>query len=195
MPHITADDCMLVVIDAQDRFYGAGRTDVDREACTAALSRAAWVCAVASALGIPTVVTEEDAGRNGRTDAAIAAALPPGTPVLDKAVFGANDNPAIDAAVRATAKGTLVLLGLETDVCVAHSALGWAAAGLRVVVVRDAVYSAGEAHAYGLSRLAQEGIELLSAKELYYEWLRTLAAVRQFASAYPDLARPPGFSL
>ena len=42
---------------------------------------------------------------------------------------------------------------------------------------------------------AAEGVELLSAKELYYEWLRDLPSVRAFDAAHPDLATPPGFSL
>ena len=41
----------------------------------------------------------------------------------------------------------------------------------------------------------QRGIELISAKELYYEWLRDLPSVRAFDAAHPDLATPPGFSL
>lgn len=195
MPHLDRDDCVLVVIDAQPGFYGPGRSDVDRDAHDAALTRTAWVAGVAAALGIPIVVTEEDAATNGPTEPAIVAALPLGTPVLDKTVFGADDNPEIDAAVRAHRRGTVVLAGTETDICIAHSALGWRAADLRVVVVHDAVYSAGAGHRNGLNRLWQEGVELISAKELYYEWLRTLPAVRAFDAEHPHLASPPGFSL
>jgi nicotinamidase-related amidase len=195
VPHVDVADCVLIVIDAQDGFYGAHRADVDRVAMSRALDRIAWVGAVASALGIPAVVTEEEPDTNGRTLAAITSSLPAATRVWDKPVFGANDNPQIDAAVRATDRGTAVLVGMETDVCVAHSALGWTEAGLRVVVVRDAVYSAGEGHEFGLARLVEAGVELISAKELYYEWLRTLAAVREFEAAHPELAEPPGFAL
>jgi nicotinamidase-related amidase len=195
VPRIDVDDCVLVVIDAQDGFYGAHRTDVDREAQQSALARAGWVCGVAVALGVPVVVTEEDVVTNGPTAPVVARRMPAGTATHAKAVFGANDNPEIDAEVRATGRGTVVLVGMETDVCVAHSALGWAESGLRPVVVRDAVFSAGGAHGFGLQRLAEDGIELISAKELYYEWLRDLAAVRAFDAAHPDLAEPPGFSL
>lgn len=195
MPHIDADSCVLVVIDAQPGFYPSSRTDVDRTHWAAALSRCAWLCAVSTALGIPVVVTEEDSATNGPTAAAILQALSPAVPVLAKEVFGADANPSIDGAVRAHGRGTLVLVGMETDVCVAHSALGWRAAGMRVAVVHDAVYSAGEGHENGIARLVREGIELVSAKELYYEWLRALPAVRAFEAAHPSLASPPGFSL
>ncbi|MBI1351089.1 MAG: isochorismatase family protein [Actinomycetales bacterium] len=195
MPRIDVTDCVLVVIDAQPGFYGADRHDVDRDAHAAALARAAWVAGVAAALRVPIVVTEEDAHLNGPTDPAIRDALPDGTPVLDKAVFGACDQPDIDVAVRAPRRGTVVLVGTETDVCVAHSALGWRATGLRPVVIHDAVHSAGPGHLNGLRRLAADGVELLSAKELYYEWLRTLAEVRDFERQHPELAQPPGFHL
>ncbi len=195
MPHLAVDDCVVVVIDAQPAFYGAERDDVDRSGQQAALDRAAWVCGVAAALGVPIVVTEEDAEANGPTSVAIMRMLPSTTAPFDKTVFGADDNPDIDGAVRAHGRPSVVLVGMETDVCVAHSALGWREKGLRVLVVHDAVYSAGAGHANGLRRLRADGVELLSAKELYYEWLRALPAVRAFDAAHPDLASPPGFSL
>lgn len=195
MPHLSADECVLVVIDAQPGFYGGDRRDVDVAHKQSALDRAAWVCGVAAALAIPVVVTEEDPSTNGPTDPEIQRHLPVDCPVHGKTVFGANDNPPIDAAVREQGRAAVVLVGMETDVCVAHSALGWRADGLRVIVVHDAVYSAGHGHDNGIARLTREGIELMSAKELYYEWLRTLAAVRAFDAAHPNLATPPGFSL
>lgn len=195
VPHLDVADCVLVVIDAQPGFYGPERDDVDRGAHVDALRRAAWVAGVATALGVPAVVTEEDAATNSGTDPQILRHLPEGVAIIAKAVFGANDNPPIDTAVRATGRGTVVLVGTETDICVAHSAVGWSNDGLRVAVVHDAVYSAGQGHDNGLARLRQEGIEMLSAKELYYEWLRDLPSVRAFDAEHPDLAQPPGFSL
>ncbi len=195
MPHLDVADCVLVVIDAQPGFYPPARTDVDRVLFAAALDRAAWVVALAAALEVPVVLTEEDAATNGPTAAAITDAVLPGSPVLVKQTFGADANPSIDAAVRRHDRPAVVLVGLESDVCVAHSAIGWSGAGLRTVVVHDAVYSAGDGHTNGLLRLRSEGIEMLSAKELYYEWLRDLPSVRAFDAAHPDLAAPPGFSL
>lgn len=195
MPHLDVDDCVLVVIDAQPGFYPASRLDVDRVAFASALDRSAWVAGLACGLGVPVVLTEEDAATNGATYEPIARAVPPGSPVLVKRVFGADANPEIDSAVRVHGRSAVVLVGLETDVCVAHSAIGWRSSGVRVVVVHDATYSAGAGHVNGMARLRSEGVELLSAKELYYEWLRDLPSVRAFDAAHPDLAAPPGFSL
>jgi nicotinamidase-related amidase len=189
------DDSLLLLIDAQDGFYGPERADVDRAAFAQALERMAWLAGAAAALSVPAVVTEEDAAGNGPTAPEIAGRLPEGTPVLDKPVFGAGDNPPILAAVEATGRGTVALAGLETDVCVAHSALSLLSRGFRVVAVNDALFSPGRAHHNGLERLRRAGAEELSAKELFYDWTRTLAAARDFTAAHPELADPPGFSL
>ncbi len=195
MAHIDAADSILLVVDAQDGFYPPTRTDVDQGAKDAALDRIGWVCGVAAAIGVPVVVTEEDAGRNGPTADRVRRFLPAAAPVFDKRVFGAGDQADIRDAVAATGRGTVVIVGMETDVCVMHSALGFAEQGRRVVVIQNAVFSAGTAHDDGLARLRQEGIELISAKSLYYEWLRDLPTVRAFDRANPELANPPGFSL
>jgi len=194
MPLLDLADSQLVVIDLQPGFYGPD-AEVDRTAYTQAEARAAWLAGVAVALGIPVTVTEEDAERNGPTSNLVLDALPVGSEALAKAVFGLADQPDILAAVEAHGGRTVVLVGSETDVCVAQSALGLLALGFRVVVVTDATFAPGEMHQHGLQRVADAGAELLHAKGVYYEWIRTLADARAFQDAFPDLAEPPGFSL
>jgi nicotinamidase-related amidase len=191
---LTLADSILLVIDAQSSFYGGAPGD-EPEAMRGALDRAAWMAGTATALGIPAVVTEEDAARNGPTAARILAALTPGTPVLAKHVFGAADQPDILAAIEATGRQTAVIVGLETDVCVSHTALGLVDRGYRVAVVEDATYSPGATHDAGIRRLAAAGVEIVHAKGVYYEWVRTLEAARAFERDHPELADPPGFSL
>jgi nicotinamidase-related amidase len=195
MQLVDVTQSMLLVIDAQQDFYPDRRADVDRAGLDGMLRRTAWVAAVAGRLGVPVVVTEEDAAVNGGTAEMIRAVLPKDAPVLPKWTFAAPANPEILAAIEATGARTVVLVGLETDVCVAHSALGLKELGKRVVAVHDALFSPGNAHANGLSRMERAGIELVSAKELAYDWLRTVTGVREFFRANPDLADPPGFSL
>ena len=95
--------------------------------------------------------------------------------VFDKKVFGLHDQQDIRAAVTATGKRDFVLVGLETDVCVAHSALGLQGAGYRVAVIDDATASPPPDHERGLARIAAAGIMRTSVKGVYYEWVRDLA--------------------
>jgi nicotinamidase-related amidase len=179
------DDCVLIVIDAQPGFDPPGPV----------IARIAWLAGVAAALGVPTVITEEDPGRNGSTAPEVTARLPPGAKAHVKLVFGLAGDPAILAAVDALGRRTAVLAGLETDVCVSQSALGLLDRGYRVAVVTDATGSPGEMHEAGLRRMRDAGAKLVHAKGVYYEWVRTLEAARAFEAAHPDLASPPGFSL
>ncbi|WP_269937950.1 isochorismatase family protein [Arthrobacter sp. HY1533] len=188
-------DSLVLVIDAQENFYRAHRTDVDRETLAGVFKTVAWVAGAAGSLGVPAVATEEDSSTNGRTAGNIRSALAPGTAMLPKHAFSAADNPEILAEVQRHGRSTIILLGLETDICVAHSALQLQALGYRVVAIHDALFSPGRAHHNGLVRMQNAGIEQISAKELLYDWVRTVENIRRFSKDNPSLATPPGFSL
>jgi nicotinamidase-related amidase len=186
------DDSVLVVVDAQPGFYAAENLDSSEAAAArTALERAAWLSRVAARLEIPAVITEEDAARNGPTDAAVREALPASTPVFDKPTFGLAGTPEILAAIRATGRGTAVLVGFETDVCVAQSAVGLVGADLRAVVVEDAAFSPGAMHALGLARAAAAGVEINHCKGVAYEWLRELETARSVLGSSPALSDAP----
>ncbi len=185
------DASVLIVIDAQPRFLeGDGASPVD-----GIVARVAWLVGVAAALDVPILVTEEAPDRNGSTHPDVVARLPAGTPVHVKPTFGLAGVPTILAAVEATGRTTAALVGMETDVCVAQSALGLLDRGKRVAVVADATYSPGAMHDHGLRRIADAGGVVVHAKGLYYEWVRTVDAALAFERAHPDLVSPPGFRL
>jgi nicotinamidase-related amidase len=187
-------DSVLIVVDMQTGFF-ANHAEADRIGLPLAAARAAWLAGVAAAVDVPMVVTEEDPARNGPTDAAVLGWAPAGTRAFDKRVFGLADQAGILAAVESTGRRTAIIVGTETDVCVAQSALGLLVRGFRVAVVTDATFSPGEMHELGLRRMREAGVLELHAKGVYYEWVRTLAEARRFEAAHPDLAEPPGFVL
>jgi nicotinamidase-related amidase len=182
MPLLDREDSVLVVVDVQPGFLAA---EADR-----AVLRMAWLVAVAVRLGVPVVVTEEEPERNGATDARVADRLPEAAAVFTKPTFGLAGAPEILDAVRATGRGTAVLVGCETDVCVAQSAIGLLEAGLETVVVEDATFSPGEMHERGLARLARAGVACNHAKGVAYEWLRTVDDANTVL-ADPTLPAPP----
>jgi nicotinamidase-related amidase len=176
------DDSVLVVVDAQPGFLSKDWfSEQDVAAAQQARERAAWLVVLAQALGIPIVATEEEPERHGAT----AIELPQGTPVLRKPTFGLTGTPEILDAVRATARRTAVLVGCETDVCVAQSAIGLVGEGLGCVVVADATFSPGEMHERGLDRLAAAGVDRNHAKGVAYEWLRSVEDARAILPALP----------
>jgi nicotinamidase-related amidase len=171
------DDSMLVVVDAQPGFLAGA---------DAAVENIVWLVAVAARLGIPVVVTEEEPDRNGATDERVAAQLPPGTPVFRKPTFGLAGTPEILAAIR----GVAVLVGAETDVCVAQSAIGLHDAGITCVVVDDATYSPCDMHARGLARIERAGVSRNHTKGITYEWLNTVEQAHALSADRSLPSRP-----
>ena len=182
---------MLVVVDVQPGFLDkAWFGESELAAARTALERIVWLVALAGRLAIPIVVTEEDPARNGATAPGLVERLPARTPVLRKPTFGLAGTPEILAAVRRTERSTAVVVGCETDVCVAQSAIGLQEHGLDCVVVADATFSPGEMHARGLDRIASAGIASNHAKGVTYEWLRSVEDARSVLGD-PGLPSPP----
>lgn len=146
------------------------------------LKRMCWVVKAANWLKVPLVVTAEDIPNNGSVSDEIAELLPPDTKIYNKMIFGLTAQPDILEAVKQTKRKTAVLIGYETDVCITHSALGLIDLGYKVVVVADATGSPGEAHRTGLERIRGAGGIIVSAKSLYYEWVRTVEKAMEFES-------------
>ncbi len=179
---------MLVVIDVQPGFAANPAMDEAEQAAAAAtVDRIAWLAAYAAELAVPAVVVEENPARNGTTDERILERLDARAHV--KPTFGIGGCPAAIDALTATGRGTAVLVGFESDVCVAQSALALLDRGLRVAVPDDGVYTSGEPeHRRGLARMTAAGAEPLSCKGVVYEWVdevdAALAAIRRVTDAY-----------
>jgi len=183
-------DTVLCVIDVQPGFLAK----LNPRMASETVDRIRWLIRLAAALAIPIVVTEEDPASNGPTVDPVVTILPGGTERWDKTSFGLADQPDLLAIIKRTGRQTTVLCGLETDVCVAHSALGLRDRGYRVAVVADAVASPGSAHAFGLDRMHGAGIALLGAKGVAYEWLRNVGRAAEL-SAVLESELPPGIIL
>ena len=187
---VDADDSVLVLVDVQAGFLDR----IDDQAAAGLVERIAFLVLSARFCGIPIIASVESPEDWGGLHPDLVAAVAD-APVLRKEVFGLADDPAVRPAVLGTGRGTAVLVGLETDVCVAQSALGLLDLGLRVAVAEDAVASPGTAHGAGLDRMRRAGVIPVVAKQLHYEWMRTVARSRAFHAAHPGLVEPPGVVL
>ena len=189
MPLVDHADSILVVIDVQEGFYGDSLPPDESARAREALARMTWLAKVARRLAVPAVFTEEDPQRNGATFAPIADVFPDARAAV-KPTFGLTGTPELVDRIESTQRTTAVLIGFETDVCVAQSAIGLKERGLRVIVVEDAVFSPGEMHDRGLARMASDGIEMNHCKGLAYEWTRTLEQSRSVLDS-PEVGEPP----
>jgi nicotinamidase-related amidase len=175
---LQVNDSLLIAIDIQPGFVQKESENGSK----VLLQRMCWLIKVANWLSVPLVVTAEDIPRNGSVSDEIAELLPPDTTIYNKMIFGLTAQPDILGAVQQTGRKTAILIGYETDVCIAHSALGLMDLGYRVAVVANATGSPGDAHQIGLERIRDAGGIIVSAKSLFYEWVRTVEKSLEFAT-------------
>lgn len=188
---IEAEDSVFIVIDVQDNFT----EKLESAQTESLLERVCWLTGVATWLSIPILVTVEDMDRAGGPSPKLKQMLAPNVPIFNKMIFGLGEQPDISAKVANTGRKTIVLVGLETDVCIAQSALSLMSHGYRVAVVTDATASPGDAHLIGLARMRDAGAILTNTKGLFYEWMRTVERSRRFELECPDLKPPTGLVL
>ena len=167
---IDSNRSALVVIDVQDDFL----TKLPLDQRSSLVDRMGWLIKVALYLDIPLLVTAEDLAHNPPVVPELTALLPQGQKVFDKHVWNLYGQPDIRDAVDAFGRDTFILIGLETDVCVAQSALGLQAGGYNVVVVDDATGSPPPHHEAGVRRLRDAQITLQTTKGVYYELVRDI---------------------
>ncbi|MBL8894561.1 MAG: isochorismatase family protein [Rhizobiales bacterium] len=187
---VDRNDSCLGVIDVQENFLAK----LPLHERSILVARILWLVKVAARLDIPILATAEDMNRNGPLVPALATALPPQTHIHNKMVFGLTGQDDIRAAATKLSRRSFVLTGLETDVCIAQSALGLAAAGFDVTVIADACGSPPPHHHDGIERLRDAGIRITTTKGLFYEWIRDLETYRDRVTDLVDEA-PAGLTL
>jgi nicotinamidase-related amidase len=155
------DRFQLVVVDLQEKLAGAMP-----EAPLARTLRAADnLVFTARELGVPVTFTEQYPQGLGPTVAALGATDP-----FVKLAFAATDEPGFD---RHLLPGrTVVLCGMETHICVAHTALGLRELGHDVVVVPDACCSRRDVDwSDGLALARTAGARVMPSETVLFGWL------------------------
>lgn len=182
--------CCLAIVDVQQFFLDK----LASERRGPLVARIAWLMRAALALDIPLLATGEDIPRLGPVVPELAALLPADTPVHNKMVFNLAGQADIRATAEAMGRDQFVLTGLETDVCITHSAFGLMEAGREVAVVLDACASPAAHHDIAVERLRAGGVAITTVKSVYYDWVRDVATLARIRARIGS-ALPPGLIL
>lgn len=110
--------------------------------------------------------------------------------VYGKMEFSAAANSEFMLALEATGRKQVVIVGIETHICVSQTALDLLAKGYEVVVCPDALSSSSQdRHKLGMERLRDAGVIPVHTEAVAYEWCHSannpkfkelLAVVKQF---------------
>lgn len=167
---LSREGCALVVIDPQERLA----TAMDRR--DAVLASTCRLLGVAGILGLPVVATRQYPKGLGDLDGVVLSAIEGAQQagsevrVVDKVSFDCFAEPAFRDAVAGTGRRQLVLVGMETHICVTQTALAALAEGFDVHVIADACCSRDAAnHDLALARLRSAGAVVSTWESAAYE--------------------------
>ncbi len=168
MPATTlhAESSVVVLIDVQPNFL-SGIYEADR-----VLARSEFILKVAKLLHVPILATEQYPSRMGGTHERLLPLLESST--IGKMAFScARSQPFLDA-LEATGRRQVVLVGIETHICVSQSAHDLLGKGFDVAIGVDAVSARTlDRHKIGLKRIRDAGAVTAHTESIAYEWMET----------------------
>ena len=162
---IKREDAVLTAIDFQEKLLPAMFRAADVEASACKLAEGLKV------LGIPSLVTTQYARGLGSTVVPVADALGEFEPI-DKSSFSAWDNGEYRAALENSGRKTVIIMGIETHICVEQTALDLMENGYTVFIPADCVQSRDPKNReLSLRRMESAGAVITCAESILYELL------------------------
>jgi nicotinamidase-related amidase len=171
-PHsniLFAEHSVFIVIDIQTKLADA----MPPSEAKLMLTNATALLEASALMAVPILVTEQYPKGLGVTDAGLVNKLPETAQRFEKTGFSCILAAGFSEALAQTGRKQVILVGLETHVCILQSALALQSQGYQVYVVEDAVCSRKIDHKfYALQRLQQQGITLINYESVLFEWLK-----------------------
>ena len=156
---------LLLLIDVQTRFL-APIFEADRVE-----SRCKFLCEIATLFGVPILATEQYPERMGGT---IDSLLPfVGSPHR-KMDFSAFRDETLVELVNSSGRDQVIVLGIETHICVSQTCHDLLKNGFQVVVCPDAVSArTQDRHKLGMERLRDANVIPAHTEGIAYEWCQS----------------------
>jgi hypothetical protein len=157
----------LLLVDVQEKLTPhVMRSEKMRLCCE-------WLVRLAQTLEVPVLVSEQYPKGLGKTVESLRGTVTTYSPI-EKVHFSCFKQEGFMKHWERLLKKQIVIAGIETHVCVLQTAMDIQLnTDNDVFVVVDAVSSRSELdHKYGLKRMKQAGIELVTAEMVFFEWVR-----------------------
>ncbi len=170
MDRIEPERSLLLVVDVQERLA----TAMPQPAMERLIANAGLLLEAARLLRVPVVASEQYPKGLGPTVVALADRLRAASVVpIDKLTFSAADEPRVTQAIAQHSPRSVIVVGMETHVCVFQTVRELARRGYAVHVVADAVASRREEHrTLGLALCERAGAYAVPAETVIFDWLR-----------------------
>jgi nicotinamidase-related amidase len=160
------DNMVLVIVDVQGKL---ATLMYNREGFYQNVLR---MIEAARVLAIPIIWNEQIPDKLGPTIPEIKAALPDATPLV-KHTFSCCGNEDFNTRLESSGRKQVLLVGMESHVCVYQSTLDLIKAGYEVYAVADAISSRSlENKEIGLGAMKEAGARITSVEMALFEALR-----------------------
>jgi nicotinamidase-related amidase len=137
-------------------------------------------------IDMPVIYSEQNADKLGRTIPELLEKVP-ASQVFNKMEFGCFQNETLSNVIEKTNRKTVILTGIQADVCIFQTGLQALERGYKVHVIADAVSSPRELDwRIGLRRLEKAGAIISSTEMVIFELLNR-AGTSEFKRALPFL--------
>ena len=163
---LNKEQTILVIVDIQGKL---AQIMHDKEALFANIEK---VIKGFNVLELPIILLEQVPDKLGETITEITNLLPLVSPI-SKSSFGCMGSDEFKLTLEQTGRKQIVLIGIETHICVYQSAAQLLGAGYEVTVVSDAVSSRSpENKQVGLVNMGKLGASISSVEMLLFELLQ-----------------------
>ena len=161
------EDSLLLIIDVQERLVTA--MDNPREV----INNCAHLVAIAEELGIEYLITEQYPKGLGHTVQQLKDVLPEDTEFVEKTSFNALLEDGMKEKIKSYGKKQIVILGIETHICVHQTASALVEEGYDVYVIKDACASRTKYEfKQGIEAMSANGVKVSCVEIALFEWLK-----------------------
>lgn len=163
---INSEDSILLIIDVQEKLVNMLK---DKEVSESA----AKIAKAAGILNIPSIITEQYPKGLGSTIDKIKLALPDAN-YIEKTHFSALKEEGFKELLKTKKRNQIIILGIETHICVLQTAFDLLNNGYEVFVVANACGSRTEENKIAaLKRLRHYGAQTVTLEMVLFELLKS----------------------
>ncbi len=168
-PHfLNLENTALLVIDIQERLFPFIHEDLQKNM----LKNVPILIKVANELKVPMIVTEQYPKGIGRTIKPVLELLG-SCPIHEKLEFAATETDGFHDVMARPGRRKIVVVGMETHICVYQTALGLIDLGYDVHIVRDAVGSRSmDNYANGLELARDAGAIITNTESVMFQLMK-----------------------
>ncbi len=163
---ISPEKSCLLVVDIQEKLAPA---IFEKEEM---IKNSKWLIEIASILNVPIMTSEQYPQGIGHTIEELKAILP-SDKTMEKTHFSCMAEPSCQKMICESGVEQIVLIGMESHVCVMQTAIQLKQHAFDVYVVEDCVSSRSPADkACALARMRSCGIHIVTREMVAFEWMQ-----------------------